>query len=1002
MSHINFWKQWHKNYRSAYYLLLCVFILSLLCSFYSQFSSADLAYPLEEVRKTQSIDLSIHNIYDFVFELDVPTRNYIIFQGFLSLSSGFNDNISYIFLTIIFLSFSLLLAASTYFSRLWFIIFQSVFVVWVITMKLQYLKLFGVDSQLFTFLIIGLLLIIGYVFHAFKTGVSLLFRWFSFGFVLSILLVLVYWKSPVADPVIFLTHHSIIVPVLLSFIFIFNVSYEIILHILYVLAGKRNQDGSSNLWHFVILSLLYLVYVSLTFARNKLIVQWDIVYLDEFVLLAISAVLGIWGFRKRSELFAKQLPFRPLGGYLYLLLGVITFSTIAWIFANGNDPLVETFEDIIVFSHLGFGSFFLIYVIYNFVGLLKEGVGIYPVVFKPVNIPYYLVRLVGFAIVIILILQSSYLPYYQAVSGYYNSLADYYAHSGNRDAAKTTYKIARQYAFTNHKSNFAIGQMEYEEKKWAEASSYFKQAGWKKPTVQAYVNRAQAQLNAGLYFEALFTMNDAQKDFPDNVYVLNTTGLIYEQLNQTDSSYIYFDAASRAAGVQLDQEIADANKLALLAKNKVNEEVSSDIDLGEKSVPYQANYIALANQKRISLDNFRLDPTTISPNLGYNDFSMLFNYTLNKSLTHKPFEEDTILWLAKRNENEDFYKSINYAAAVRQNYAGNQKEAFSKIYELENSEISDAGFYYFTHGLWLYEQGAYELAEEKFQEAERLKVSGASTLRVINLIRAGRLYEAAKYYQNQFEGNVVDAAMLEQDPLFQFLQGNTAQLPESFLYLWLSTNESLQEVEKDSLISELERSPFLKLYQLDRVEEKIENKQLSKAWDILSSIQIAETEKGLIELKNNLTALLVVMSDRKTETDQVKQGDLAVYPKNYKLLFEAYLAKLNNDSLAADKLMWRLGDENVFFENGVIIASEYFRNKGEQEKAYNFLVEAARLNVNNTLILKEYTLQALRMNLGSYASESLEELRLLLTDEEFERFEKVYEEIKINNTPEAW
>lgn len=1002
MSHINFWKQWNTSYRSVYYLLLFIFFLSLVCSFYSQYSSADLAHPLEEVRKTQSIDLSIHNIYDFVFELDVPTRNYVIFQGFLSLTSGFVANYSYIFLGIIFISFSLLLAGSTYFSRLWFIIFQSVFVVWIITMKLQYLKLFNVDNQLFTFLLIGVLLVVGYIYHAFKTEVSLFVRWLTFVFILFFLLVLVYVGSPVEAPIIFLTHHSIIVPILLSIIFIFNVAYEIILHILYVLAGKKNEDGSSNLWHFVILSFLYLIYVGLTFARNRLMIHWDLVYLDEFILLAISAILGIWGFRKRSELFSKQLPFRPLGGYFYLLFAIITFSTIAWIFANGNDPLVEAFEDIIIFAHLGFGLFFLIYVIYNFVGLLKAGIGIYPVVYKPVNIPYNLVRLAGFAVVAILILQASYLPYYQAISGYYNGLADYYEHIGNREAAKTTFKVARQYAVTNHKSNFAIGQMEYEEKRWAEASAYFKQAAWKTPSVQAYVNRAQTQLNAGLYFDALFTLNEAQKDFPDNAYVLNTMGLIYEQLNKTDSSYIYFDAASRAAGNASGREIADANKLALLAKNKVDEEVSTDVNLAEKSVPYQANYIALANQKRIALEDFNLKTSDITPLLGYNDFSLLFNYTLNKSLVHKPFEQDTIAWLKRMSENKDFYKSINYAAAVRQNYAGDQKESFSKIYELENSEISDAGFYYLTHGLWLYEQGAYELAEEKFQQAERLKVSGASTFRVINLIKAGRLYEAAKYYQNQFEGNVVDEAVLAQDPLYQFLQGNTDQLPESFLYLWLSTNESLQAQDKDSIITQLEGSPFLKLYQLKSVEEMVSNKQLNEAWELLNSIQVSEEEIGLMELKKNLRALLIVKTDKKEEVDQIEQEDLAVYPKNYKLIFEAYVATLAEDSLTADSLMWRLGDENVFFENGVITAAEYFRSKGEQEKAYDILVEAARLNVNNALILKEYILQALRMNLNTYASESLDELRQLLTDEEFENFQRTYDEIKMNNIQETW
>lgn len=181
----------------------------------------------------------------------------------------------------------------------------------------------------------------------------------------------------------------------------------------------------------------------------------------------------------------------------------MTFSVLAWIFKNGNDPLMDTFEDMIIFSHLGFGILFFVYVLYNFVGLLNSGHSIYPVVFRPVNIPYNLVRFVGFGIVVILVLRVSYLPYYQAISGYYNGLADYYEYVGEDEKAETTYKIARQYASTSHKHNFKIGQIEYRDKNWVKASAYFNQANFKRPSVQSYINRAQAQLNANLIFEAL-------------------------------------------------------------------------------------------------------------------------------------------------------------------------------------------------------------------------------------------------------------------------------------------------------------------------------------------------------------------------------------------------------------------------------------------------------------------------------------------------------------------
>ena len=299
MTKLNFWKDWKLRYRGIYQALLIIFLLSIAYSFYNQSNSNDLSAPMDVVRKTQSIELSLQNVQDFVFELPIPARNYVIFQGYLSLGSGFELSGTYLLIAIIFCCFSILMTASTYLSRWWFIIFQSVFVVWLITLKLPYLELLGVDNQTFTFVFVGLLLVVGYYFHAFKEDAGLFQRWLAFALILISLILLVVLGSPVEAPLVFMAHHGIIIPIILSIIFIFNIAYEIILHVLYILASKKSPDGSSNLMHFIVLCLLYLIYVGLTFAKNDNLIDWNIVYIDEFVLLGISAILGIWGFRKR-------------------------------------------------------------------------------------------------------------------------------------------------------------------------------------------------------------------------------------------------------------------------------------------------------------------------------------------------------------------------------------------------------------------------------------------------------------------------------------------------------------------------------------------------------------------------------------------------------------------------------------------------------------------------------------------------------------------------------
>jgi Flp pilus assembly protein TadD len=1000
MAKLNFWKDWKLKYKGIYQVLLFIFLLSVAYSFYNQNNSNDLSAPLEVVRKTQSIELSLQNVHDFVFELPVPARNYVIFQGFLALESGFELSSTYLLIAIIFCCFSILMTASTYLSRWWFIIFQSVFVIWLITLKLPYLEILGVDNQLFTFGFIGLILAVGYYFHAFKEDAGLFQRWLAFALILIGLMVLVVLGSTVQAPVVFMAHHGIIVPIILSVIFIFNVAYEIILHILYILAAKKSSDGSSNLVHFIVLCMLYLVYVGLTFAKNDNLIDWNIVYINEFVLLGISAILGIWGFKKRSELIGNQLSFRPLGGYVYLVLGILTFSVLAWVFQNGNDPLMDTFEDMIIFSHLGFGVLFFFYVLYNFVALLNSGHGIYPIVFRPVNIPYNLVRFVGFGVVVVLILRVSYLPYYQAISGYYNGLADYYEYIDETDKAKTTYKIARQYASTSHKPNFKIGQMEFKDKKWIEASSYFQQANFKRPSVQSYINKTQAQLNANLIFEALFTLEDAQENFPDNGYLLNMRGLVYERLNKIDSSFVYFDGARRSSTSNLVSEIATTNSLGLFAKNSIDEDLPPQSTLNDKSVAFQTNYLALANRKREFIDSIQLDAKRIPKALTYNDFSFIFNYTFNKTIENKAFEADTIIGLTKNSQNDDFAQSLKYATAARLNYSGNINEAYQYIYSVENADISDAGFFYLTHGLWLLDQKGYAKAAEHFKKAADLKMSKAKTYQAIALILDERLYEAAQVYDKQIDSKSISVNILDQDPLYQFLQANTQKLPDSFLYLWLRTNSSLQPNEIDSIKNKLEDSPFLSLFDLKQAEDDIIKGNYSKAKAKIANLEIPAHEEGLKIYENNLIAAVAALSNDQELAKLVDDSSLSVYPYNYKSLWKAFVEMNNGDP---DKeALWRLGKQNAYFEVGAIFASEYFNEQNDLDRAYEILVEASRLNPSSVGILKAYTLQALRLNLPSYAEDAYEELGSLLSTEDWEEFSKQYEEIAQEMNEEPW
>lgn len=430
-----------------------------------------------------------------------------------------------------------------------------------------------------------------------------------------------------------------------------------------------------------------------------------------------------------------------------------------------------------------------------------------------------------------------------------------------------------------------------------------------------------------------------------------------------------------------------------MQKNSIDEDLPEQASLNNKPVAYQANYLALANRKREFIDSISLNSEKIPKALTYNDFSFIFNYTLNKTLNNQEFETDTILGLTKLSENEDFAKSLNYAVSSRLNYSARINEAYSYIYSLENADISDAGFYYLVHGLWLLDQQAYAKAAEHFRKAANLKMSKAKTYEAIALILDERLYEAAQVYNKQVETESIAESYLDKDPLYQFLQGNTQKLPDSFLYLWLRTNPSLQPNEKDSIKNHIKDSPFFALFSLKESEDDIINGNYADAKEALTSLNIPAEEEGLLIYQNNLIAALAALSNDQELVQLVEKSTLSVYPYNYKFLWKSFLEIEKGNQDKAEELIVAFGRQNAFFEVGVLFASQYLNGKDEMEKAYEILVEASRLNPNSVEILKSYTLQALRLNLVSYAEDAYEELGSLLSTEEWTEFSEKYQEI---------
>src|SRR5690606_35377003 len=176
---------------------------------------------------------------------------------------------------------------------------------------------------------------------------------------------------------------------------------------------------------------IYMLNVLITCLHELGVIDWNFVYINLYLLLALSAVLGIWGFRIREALYESILSFRPAGALLYLALGAVALITVAQFLGNNNDAALKIVRDAIIFSHTGYGIIFLTYIFSNFMVMMAQNLPVYKLLYKPNRMPYFTFQLAGFIATLAFVFYSGWRGYvYQGLAGFYTYIADLYVLQG--------------------------------------------------------------------------------------------------------------------------------------------------------------------------------------------------------------------------------------------------------------------------------------------------------------------------------------------------------------------------------------------------------------------------------------------------------------------------------------------------------------------------------------------------------------------------------------------
>jgi len=943
----------------------------------------------EVIENLERMKSDVHSFSVGNIKFKITLDNYIIFQYFQGSNLTIIPIHAYIYLVVLFLSINLIMAILPSLNKFWFYAGMGGFIGFMVLFNLGHIGLFNQSDKSALIIILGLYLSAGYYFREFKPDIPIATRFFVFTAISIVIAILFNRYASVEHPFLHLANNGIYGPVIISIVFILTIAHEIIYGLLFLTTNASIPTSKNSLVHFVLITLLYLFYVIITYLYYSRQIYWNLVYLNPFLVLIVAVIIGLWSFRKREELYAEIFPFYPVGGLFYLSFASITIMTIAYVFSSGNDPMIEAFEDAILYSQIGFGILFFIYIIANFGPLIAKNYRVIKIVYQSRILPFFVFRIGGVIAAGFLFFQAEFFPYYQILAGYFNQVGDLYLIEDQLDLAREYYDQASDYEYQNHRSNYAMATIGRLQKDKLDEAYYFENSLLKRPTEYAYVNLANVYLRNNQYFEGLFKIKEGESQFPLSSQILNNLGYFYSKTDIIDTALYYFNLANNATR---KHAVPIGNIYGTLAKSGLY------ISLDSLSKYYSSDD-PITNINQQALLNFTQhhEPALIDRNTEFIqndvDFASVYNSGLNALRSSDTIYFNLITEYRDSTNNGFYQNRLDILRAVHYYFTHRTEKAFQILNTYANISLNKDEYYRLLGKLAL-EHDVPRISAEFFEKTNIV----ASDEDYLNLtmarLEAGDYAIALENFQQLKQSDNADIVRIAEEytsVLTYQDSANLEQLNDEFIYLLFRYHSAYQEnIIKERLVDRVSDSSIKNLMRCEYIESLIVQNSIAEAETLFKKWQLSMEDKQLGKRQEKIAYLLDIKSRKHTKFIQ-ETGLLTINDENY--LYDVLLGALRrldvNDTTDLDYDFQILGAWDPFFETGILEAANYYSNlKQDDYYAYNFLVNASYMNPYSVKLNQKIIELSLKMGLIDYALDGLENLRALMKENEFNKYEK--------------
>ncbi|NNF34180.1 MAG: hypothetical protein HKN68_08730, partial [Saprospiraceae bacterium] len=433
-------------------------------------------------------------------------------------------------------------------------------------------------------------------------------------------------------------------------------------------------------------------------------------------------------------------------------------------------------------------------------------------------------------------------------------------------------------------------------------------------------------------------------------------------------------------------KVSVVNFLALLSYNDLGFDADSLIDhYGGRNIDAMiANSLVMKNRRnhisKITEGDFEKSKLNI-----YSASSQI-NYLLNQYRYYDSSFVSGRIKSVSQIENSKYKESMEYAIAMSSYKRGYVDEAIRLLREIA-VYTGKSNLYNYQIGLILMDLGDYRQAIDYLDIATAAGNTQAIFARQICQMELGDY--SVDSLQNE-SGGVFTIDSLGSLRLFELLSLNpdvTDTLNDGEKYLYYHYNRGdIPTNEQFEILGSIEdptirTHAFLELFQhsfrkghVDIAKRSIRELKTVSVINKQLNQRILEARLDLVAFEKNIELV----------EDLLSQIEWLSFDKKW--YFEALIAsnKGNDDDLK--NYFHALSGMNSFNAEAIISAATFFQDDEEELKSYNILVNALLQNPYSVKLLKEYIKESNNQGLASYSSQATEELRQLMSDEEYKEY----------------